>query len=113
MTFQLFSCHRLLASISRGQCSKNRARGMGSCVGCAGLPSEPIGEVLLNASAHEEKAAAEIPTVVLRFEDTDDQELFHTLQRICSDLEYDIISLLHLACRGDLNKMNTEACTKA
>lgn len=66
------------------------------------MPDQPSGTVVVTATPAEE-AAAEVPAVTLRFEDPADRELYEVLRKVCHDLEYDIISLLHLACRGDLS----------
>ncbi|PWT78601.1 MAG: hypothetical protein C5B59_01410 [Bacteroidetes bacterium] len=111
MTLILYACHRLSASITREQCHRNR-KTCGACTGCPGLPEQPAGMMVQDSSPGEELAAAEIPSVTLRFESPEDRELFEVLERICSDLEYDIISLLHLACRNDLSRMKGMAKTR-
>lgn len=98
-SLQLAPCHRLRAHISKKQCEHNRSVPMFACVGCKGLP-EPIAV----ASALSVAEVLPPPTVVLRFTEPEDVELFRALQKVCSNLEHDILSLLHLSCRGDVSR---------
>lgn len=108
MTFSLYSCHRLRATISKVQCGKNRQQKLFACGGCPGLPADPVGEIVQTVSPKEAEAE-EIPTVTLKFSEPEDRELYRALKTVCSDLGYDIISLLHLACRGDFSKAAAKA----
>lgn len=100
MTLVLYPCTRLSASITQDQCHKNRNR-IESCKGCPGLRTEQSGTVIVTATP-EEELAMHVPVVTLRFEHPEDRELYQVLCDVCHDLEYDIISLLHMACSGNL-----------
>lgn len=71
---------------------------MFACVGCKGLPAAVAEPAEIPAT--EEPPP---PSVVLRFTEPEDKELFQALQKVCSNLEHDILSLLHLSCRGDIS----------
>ncbi len=97
---RLAPCHRLRAHISKNQCEINKKVPLFACTGCKGLP-EPMVPASIGLPIVKEQA---VPTVLLRFSAPEDQELFQALERVCSDLGHDIISLLHLSCRGDISR---------
>ncbi len=91
---ELYVCGRLSATISERQCGINK-KTMEACKGCSGLYGVPEKTVV---------QADTPPTVTLRFESPEDRKVYELIKTVGSNIEYDMISLLHLALRLRVDK---------